>query len=169
MRIGELARRAGVSERALRYYERQGLVRPARLPSGYREYVDADVTTVRHIRTLLAAGLSTTMIAEVLPCMVDLGDGLAPGCPELLPHFEGERDRISAAIRELETARSLLEKVIAATPPAADDPALSAPRWSQGGQGETRYRPRPQWRGIRQGLRQPPVSGTAAGQASLPR
>lgn len=38
MRIGELARRTGVSERMLRYYEQEGLLRPARTTSGYRDY-----------------------------------------------------------------------------------------------------------------------------------
>jgi hypothetical protein len=43
VRIGELSRRTRVSERLLRYYEEQGLLRPGRRPSGYREYGDADV------------------------------------------------------------------------------------------------------------------------------
>jgi hypothetical protein len=49
--------------------------------------------------------------------MVDTGDGLAPGCPELLPHLRAERDRITIAIDGLATARTLLDDVIAATPP----------------------------------------------------
>ncbi|GAA5178872.1 hypothetical protein GCM10023322_07070 [Rugosimonospora acidiphila] len=57
MRIGTLARETGVSERLLRYYEEQGLLRPVRLANGYREYDESDVTTVSHIRALLAAGL----------------------------------------------------------------------------------------------------------------
>lgn len=40
MRIGELARRTGVSVRALRYYEEQGLLVPARAANGYREYTE---------------------------------------------------------------------------------------------------------------------------------
>ena len=116
MRIGELARRTGVSERSLRYYEEQGLLAPERRPSGYRVYRDSDLDTVRHVRLLLAAGLSTTIIAEVLPCMVDTGGGLAPGCPELVEDLNKERERIAASIDELTTARSLLDEVIAAAP-----------------------------------------------------
>lgn len=118
MRIGELAKRAGVSERSLRYYEEQGLLAPTRTPAGYRVYVETDVDVVRHVQLLLSAGLNTTFIREVLPCMVDTGDGLAPGCPELLPHLQKERDRMTIAIDGLATARTLLDDVIAATPPS---------------------------------------------------
>jgi DNA-binding transcriptional MerR regulator len=117
MRIGELARRTGVSERSLRYYEEQGLLRPARTPAGYRVFAESDVDVVRHVQMLISAGLNTKFIREVLPCMVDTGDGLAPGCPQLLPHLEKERARLTTAIDGLATARSLLDTVIAATPP----------------------------------------------------
>jgi DNA-binding transcriptional MerR regulator len=112
MRIGELAKRTGASERSLRYYEAQGLLSPSRTPAGYRIYAESDVDVVRHVQTLLAAGLNTTFIKEVLPCMVDTGDGLAPGCPELLPHLRKERDRITMSIDGLATARTLLDDVI---------------------------------------------------------
>jgi DNA-binding transcriptional MerR regulator len=118
MRIGELAKRTGVSERSLRYYEEQELLSPSRTPAGYRVYAETDVDVVRHVQMLLSAGLNTTFIREVLPCMVDTGDGLAPGCPELLPHLQKERDRMTIAIDGLATARTLLDGVIAATPPS---------------------------------------------------
>lgn len=121
MRIGELARRTGVSERSLRYYEEQRLLAPARTPAGYRVFAESDVDVVRHVQMLIAAGLNTTFIRTVLPCMVDTGDGLAPGCPELLPHLHKERDRITIAIDGLATARTLLDDVIAATPPDNTD------------------------------------------------
>jgi DNA-binding transcriptional MerR regulator len=124
VRIGELAKRTGASERSLRYYEEQGLLAPTRTPAGYRVYAESDVDAVRHVRLLLAAGLNTTFIREVLPCMVDTGEGLAPGCPELLPHLRKERDRITVAIDGLATARVLLDDVITATPP--DDTGYQA-------------------------------------------
>lgn len=51
-RIGEAARLVGVSASALRLWERQGLVRPARTGGHYRVYSDADVDHLRDIRRL---------------------------------------------------------------------------------------------------------------------
>ncbi|TDD06638.1 MerR family transcriptional regulator [Nonomuraea diastatica] len=113
MRIGELSRRTGVSERALRYYEEQGLLRPERRPSGYRVYNDAHVSAVRRIRVLLAAGLSTAQIVDVLPCMVDDNGLLTPSCPELGDELVKHRDRIGEAIGELEATRANLDTIIA--------------------------------------------------------
>ncbi|MEV3961969.1 MerR family transcriptional regulator [Nocardia sp. NPDC050193] len=116
MRIGTLSDRSGVSVRLLRYYEEQGLLLPSRSPSGYREYGEDAVRTVRDIRTLLAAGLSTRTIAELLPCMVDNGQGLAPGCPEMLDDLYRERERIDLAVESLLLARAGLDALIAAVP-----------------------------------------------------
>ncbi|SEG81747.1 DNA-binding transcriptional regulator, MerR family [Thermomonospora echinospora] len=120
MRIGEMVRRTGVSERLLRYYEEQGLLAPTRLSSGYRVYNDADVDTVRRIRTLLAAGLSTTTIAQVLPCVRDDGPNLAPVCPDLVATLRRERERIAHAIKNLQVSQDMLDAVIAAGPAETD-------------------------------------------------
>ncbi|WP_043785125.1 MerR family transcriptional regulator [Amycolatopsis rifamycinica] len=114
MRIGELARRTGVSQRALRYYEHQGLLTPDRRPSGYRVYGETDVAAVRRIRILLAAGLSTAQIGEVLPCLVDDDGRLSPSCPELVDALRQQRSRLDAAIGELETTRANLDTIIGA-------------------------------------------------------
>lgn len=116
MRIGELSRRTGVHERLLRYYEEQHLLQPRRRPSGYREYDEADVGTVRRIRSLLAAGLSTASIATILPCLRDEDERLVPTCSDLLADLFRERERITNAITDLEISRSALDDVIAAAP-----------------------------------------------------
>ncbi|KJE21252.1 putative transcriptional regulator [Frankia torreyi] len=113
MRIGELARRTAVSERLLRYYEEQGLLRPARLPSGYRVYAESDVDQVRRIRTLLSAGLPTTLIAQVLPCVREDGGRLVP-CAGLVADLSRERARIDARIDDLAASRRVLDAVITA-------------------------------------------------------
>ncbi|WP_027943162.1 MerR family transcriptional regulator [Amycolatopsis taiwanensis] len=118
MRIGELSRLSGVSQRLLRYYEEQGLLRPQRRPSGYREYLSSDIAVVRQIRGLLAAGLSTATISSVLPCIREDGGRLVPTCPDLVAHLRGERDRIDQAIDDLTTSRQILDTVINAAPSA---------------------------------------------------
>jgi DNA-binding transcriptional MerR regulator len=130
VRIGELSRRTGVSQRLLRYYEEQSLLTPQRLPSGYRVYTDSDVLRVAHIRSLLAAGLSTDTIAEVLPCMGVDGERLiASICPELVDELLVERARIAASIQALQEAQSALDTIITAKP-AASSTAAPAPAGS---------------------------------------
>ncbi|QBI56439.1 MerR family transcriptional regulator [Streptomonospora litoralis] len=126
MRIGELSRRTGVSGPALRYYEEQGLLHPRRRSSGYREYSESDVAAVGHIRMLLAAGLGTGVIAEVLPCMASDGGYLAPGCPEITEVLVAERERISGAITALDAARQALEGIITAPVPEDADALCDA-------------------------------------------
>ncbi|MET9171463.1 MerR family transcriptional regulator [Streptomyces misionensis] len=116
MRIGEMVRRTGVAERLLRYYEEQGLLAPERLPSGYRVYDEQDVETVRRIRTLLAAGLTTDTIARVLPCVRDEGERLVPVCADLVAELRRERERITRVIDDLQASRGMLDTVIEAGP-----------------------------------------------------
>jgi DNA-binding transcriptional MerR regulator len=71
MRIGELARRTGVSERSLRYYETQGLLVADRTPGGHRDYPETAVDRVIRIQELYAAGLHSEKIRQLLPCMRD--------------------------------------------------------------------------------------------------
>ena len=127
MRIGELARSTGISERALRYYEEQGLLRPVRLPSGYREYQEADIRRVHSIRTLLSARLNTATIAEVLPCMADNGEMLVPACAGLAPVLTDERDRLDAAVADLLEARRILDAIVAAAAGAESTSEMCPP------------------------------------------
>jgi DNA-binding transcriptional MerR regulator len=112
MRMGEMSQRTGVHERMLRYYEQRGLLHPQRRPSGYREYGEADVATVRRIRALLDAGLSTALIAEVLPCVRADGALLRPTCPQVRASLTAERERMTSAIAALSTSRDLLDQVL---------------------------------------------------------
>ena len=119
MFIGELSRRTGISTRGLRYYEEQDLLRPERRASGYREFDESDVATVRRIRTLLAAGLNTDLIREVLPCMSDEGSILAPTCEEMAQDLRSERDRLGRSIEQLQAAHAMLGSIIHAGEAAA--------------------------------------------------
>nr|BFF01526.1 hypothetical protein GCM10020241_32010 [Streptoalloteichus tenebrarius] len=84
---------------------------------------------MRRIRTLLAAGLSTSTIARVLPCVCDVGERLVP-CGGLVAELRAERERMDRQIEELVRSRRLLDEVIDAAPPearprGADWPAAS--------------------------------------------
>lgn len=115
MRIGALAQRTGVSRRLLRYYEEQGLLRPRRLANGYREYAESDVTAVRHIRVLLAAGLPTAVIARLLDCVHDDGERLVPSsCPGMVTDLRRERRRIADTITRLQSSQRALDTMLAA-------------------------------------------------------
>ncbi|MGW2286242.1 MerR family transcriptional regulator [Streptomyces phaeochromogenes] len=123
MRIGDLARRTGVSRRLLRYYEEQGLLRPDRLGNGYREYAEADVATVHHIRAMLAAGLSTAVIAKLVHCVSEKDELRVPaGCPTFIGELRRERARITEAIGQLESSRHLLDAVLDTAPRDGEDP-----------------------------------------------
>ncbi len=69
MRIGELARRTGVSRRSLRYYEQHGLIHAGRGDNDWRDYDESAVERVRAIAELLATGLTLDGVKELKPCI----------------------------------------------------------------------------------------------------
>lgn len=113
MRIGELARRTGVSVRALRYYEEQALLGSARGGNGYREYDDSAVDRVAQIQLLYSAGLCSAKIVELLPCIGDGGARMLAS-PRLVGDLRVERDRILRQIEEMAASLRVLDGVIAA-------------------------------------------------------
>lgn len=67
MRIGELARAAGVNIQTIRFYEREGLLPPpARTTSGYRSYQKRDLERVMFIRRNHAIGFTLAEVQELL-------------------------------------------------------------------------------------------------------
>src|SRR6516164_6848902 len=58
----ECAARTGLTVRALRVYEREGLVSPARSEKGWRRYGPAEVARLNTVTTLKALGLTLEQI-----------------------------------------------------------------------------------------------------------
>ncbi len=107
MRIGELSRRSGISMRMLRYYEQQGLLRPARRASGYREYGDAEERLVRRVRMLSEVGLKLDAIKQLLPCMLSDRPDFQP-CSELSATLRREIAEMDERIERLKSNRHIL-------------------------------------------------------------
>lgn len=114
MKVGEVAERAGVSPRLVRYYEAQGLVTPTRQANGYRRYDDSHVERVRRIAGLVQAGLATRLIKELF----ELESAVAeqrPSCPRIVAdmlaaELTGIEDRISCLTRSRDTIRDFLSR-----------------------------------------------------------
>lgn len=118
MRIGELAKRTGVSRRSLRYYEEQGLLTPDRAGNGFREYGEAHVHVVEQITGLLDAGLPTRIIKQLLPCLDDPESVYVPDVtPEMIDTLRREQARLSERIacltRNRDAIAAYVEKVLA--------------------------------------------------------
>ncbi|MFI6698674.1 redoxin family protein [Streptomyces sp. NPDC050509] len=107
MRIGELARQAGVTTKAVRYYESLGLLRPARLPNGYRDYDERDVLLAREIRALSVLGIPVERTRPFLDCLA-VGHQHADDCPASLAEYREAIDELSRRIGGLTARRTAL-------------------------------------------------------------
>jgi DNA-binding transcriptional MerR regulator len=107
--IRELAEVTGVSARALRHYEEQELLVPARNSNGYRNYAEADVTRVAQIRAMIAAGLGTSTIRQYFDCARTGQHGTTLElCPRLRAELDSLARRLDARQAELrDTQRRL--------------------------------------------------------------
>lgn len=112
MQIGELSRRTGISIRMLRYYEQQGLLRPRRMPSGYRDYGDAEESVARNVRQLHASGLKLSVIKPLLPCLRHDRAGLRP-CAMAVATLQSELGEIDERIACLRASRDILGAILA--------------------------------------------------------
>jgi len=67
VQIGVLADRVGVTTKAIRFYERIGLLPdPARTQSGYRSYEEVDAERLVFVKTAQRLGLSLDEIKEII-------------------------------------------------------------------------------------------------------
>ncbi|MFC7528407.1 MerR family transcriptional regulator [Actinoplanes sp. GCM10030250] len=108
MRIGDLAAATGASARSLRYYEEQGLLVSERGTGGQRRYPEVAIERVRLIRSLLAAGLTTATIRDVLPCVADE----TIRTPWLAGRLSEELERVESQIADLHRTRDVLAGLV---------------------------------------------------------
>lgn len=108
MRIGELADRIGVTTKAIRFYERIGLLPdPTRTPSGYRSYEEVDAERLVFIKTAQRLGLSLDEIKEII-AFRDRGE---QPCGYVAGVLERQVADLDARIREMRTLRDELRRL----------------------------------------------------------
>src|SRR5260370_10334322 len=80
LKIGALARRAGVTAKAIRFYERRRVLPPARrAANGYRLYGDDAVEMLSFIKQATGLGLTLAEIKDI----VAIRQGGRPPCPHV--------------------------------------------------------------------------------------
>ncbi|GGV96214.1 MerR family transcriptional regulator [Streptomyces narbonensis] len=129
MRIGELARRTGVSPRALRHYEQAGLIASTRADNGYRVYGEGAVARVSNIRHLLAAGLTLDDVSAFRSCL----DGDIASAAPSARGLEIARERLAvldARIAAQTEARNRLAAALAESYPEVSATQGGAPSGS---------------------------------------
>lgn len=105
MRIGALANAAGCSVETVRFYEREGLLRPApRTDGNYRVYGDAELSRLRFIRRCRSLDMTHEEIRDLLAAL----DSPRSQCGDVnnlldahIGHVEQRLDELGALRRDL--------------------------------------------------------------------
>ena len=111
MRISDLAAEAGVTVKAVRYYESQGLLKPRRESNGYRSYEAEDVFVVREVKALLSLGLTAEQTYPFIECL-RAGNERADVCPASLTAYRTRIADVDRRIAELTDLRARLTDLL---------------------------------------------------------
>lgn len=105
VKIGDLAKRAGITVSTVRFYEAQGLMpKPARRESGYREYEESDLARLRLILTAKGQRFPLGLIRSVLSAL----DSDPEPCLQVAEIVEARIKSIGREIRDLQRLQAHL-------------------------------------------------------------
>ncbi len=109
MRIGELAEKAGVTPRTIRYYENLGLLRPnEREGKGFRYYTNTELAKLQKIDCLKSLGLTLEEITTVIDLYFEDSTGIR-GKQKVLEILQTHLKETDGKITALVQFRSDLE------------------------------------------------------------
>lgn len=109
LKVGEVAKQAGVNLQTIHYYERRGLLpRPPRTGSNYRAYPEDAVRRVRFIKRAQELGFTLKEIQELL----SLRAAPRARCADVRKRAEIKVQDIDDKIRTLQAIRKALTKLI---------------------------------------------------------
>ena len=110
LKVSEVAKQAGVSADAIRYYEELGLLPPAeRTAAGYRQFGEEAVKRIHFIKDAQSLGLRLTEIGELLKIQ---DDGACP-CGHTKSLIERRLDQVNRELEVLNTLKAELERLSA--------------------------------------------------------
>ncbi|MEK6321973.1 MAG: heavy metal-responsive transcriptional regulator [Acidobacteriota bacterium] len=105
MRIGSVAAQAEVNVQTVRLYERLGLLKkPGRRASGYRDYSEDAVMSIRFVKQAKGLGFTLTEIKSLL----DMRDDGAHTIAEMRALAEARLNAIDEKIRQLQSMREAI-------------------------------------------------------------
>jgi DNA-binding transcriptional MerR regulator len=111
LRIGELARRAGVTPKAIRFYETKGILPPAnRGANRYRLYGDDAVEMLRFIRQATGLGLTLAEIRDI----ISIRQGGRPPCTHVHHLLHDKAAELDRKLEDLLEVRRRIRKSLAA-------------------------------------------------------
>lgn len=124
--IGQVAQRSGIGIETVRFYERQGLLlKPARSPSGYRQYQADVVNRLRFVQRAKELGFALKEIKELLSLKIATGTS----CEQIKQRSQAKIEDIEGKIRTLQRMKRALSKLVAAcgtNGPVCECPILDA-------------------------------------------
>lgn len=107
--ISEAAEKSGISAKMIRYYEKSGLLPPARrTPSGYRTYSDKSIDTLRFVRRARDLGFSVKDVEELLTLWSDQNRASA----DVKKLAQAHVDALARKKEEIEGMMSTLQHLI---------------------------------------------------------
>ena len=107
--IGKLAKAAGVNVETVRFYEREGLIaRPLKRGTGWRQYDNDALRTIRFIKRAQALGFSLAEIRQLLALRTNRVDR----CGDVRRSAEEKVADIDARIADLQAMRAALADLI---------------------------------------------------------
>jgi DNA-binding transcriptional MerR regulator len=131
LRIGELAKTAGVEPDTIRFYERKELLpEPGRTASGYRVYDESAVDRLRFIQGAQRLGLR---LADIRDLLTVRDTGVCP-CEPATDLLTRRLTEVDAEIRRLNELREQMASMLAALPQSECPPPLPG-AWRQPARG----------------------------------
>ena len=109
MNIGEAAKASGVSAKMIRHYESVGLFPQAtRTDSGYRQYTDKEIGTLRFIRQSRDLGFSIEQIRELL----GLWQNRRRSSRQVKALAQAHIEELDAKLKELQAMKATLAHLV---------------------------------------------------------